>query len=87
MNIQPTQKTDGQETIELFELWQDMLIAGFAPDWKRYEKEFFEYYGDKVASPRAPLYLMFCAFVGALDLAAAAAKEKDLDQEDTETAK
>ena len=87
MNIQPTQKTDGQEAIELFELWQDMLKAGLTPDCKRYEKEFFEYYGDKVASPKAPLYLMFCAFVGALDLADAAAKEKDLDQEDTETAK
>ena len=87
MNIQPTQKTDGQDAIELFELWQDMLKAGLTPDCKRYEKEFFEYYGDKVASPKAPLYLMFCAFVGALDLADAAAKEKDLDQEDTETAK
>jgi len=40
MNIQPTQKTDGQEAVELFELWQDMLIAGLAPDCKRYEKEF-----------------------------------------------
>jgi len=40
-----------------------------------------------VASPQAPFYLMFCAFVGALDLAEAASKEKDLDQDDTETAK
>jgi hypothetical protein len=87
MNTQPTQKTDGQEAIEPFELWQDMLIAGLAPDCKRYEKEFFEFYGDRVASPQAPFYLMFCAFVGALDLAEAAGKEKDLDQEDTETAK
>lgn len=86
MNTQP--KTAGQEAIELFELWQDMLIAGLAPDCKRYEKDFFDFYGDRVGSPQTPFYLMFCAFVGALDLAEAAAdNKKDLDQEDTETAK
>lgn len=77
--------SEGEFNVAMFELWQDGAISGKLPDAKRFEKEFFEYYGDTVASPQAPFYLMFCAFVGALDLADAL--RKDLDQEDTETAK
>ena len=77
--------SEGEFNVAMFELWQDRAISGKLPDAKRFEKEFFEFYGDKVNGTKAPFYLMFCAFVGALDLAEAL--RKDLDQEDTETAK
>lgn len=71
---QPKQElTDGQAAIKNFELYQTLAINGQLPDSKRYEKEFFEHYGSIVKSRKAPLYLMFCAFVGALDLVDAVA--------------
>lgn len=89
MTTQPKQDfidelTEGQAAVMSFDLWQDVILSGLLPDAKRFEKEFFEFYGDRVASPKAPIYLMFCAFVGGMDFANNA---KDLDQEDTETAK
>ena len=52
-----------------FELWQDMLIAGTAPDVKRYEKEVLDFYGDMLAGTHAPFYFMFMGFLGGLDFA------------------
>lgn len=68
-NMQNKQEelTAGQIAVRLFDIWQDFIIDGSLPDCKRYEKEFFEFYGDSVASTKAPYYLMFCAFVGAMD--------------------
>ncbi len=69
-NMQNKQEelTAGQAAVRLFDIWQEFIIDGSLPDCKRYEKEFFEFYGDSVASTQAPYYLMFCAFVGAMDL-------------------
>lgn len=57
-----------QGIVLAFDLWQEMLVNGKIPDCKRYRDEFFEYYGDCVNGEKAPFYLMFCAFVGALDM-------------------
>ena len=87
MNTQP--KTEGQEAVENFNFYIDLLTTGQIADSKRFDKEFFEAY--PLVKPNSPMHLMFCSFVGALDLAAAAYEaaesKKDLDQEDTETAK
>lgn len=74
-----------QEYLEAFELWQGLQLKQEMPDSRRFEKEFFEVYGDQVTSTKAPWYLMFCAFVGGVELALELLK--GLDQEDTETAK
>lgn len=60
--------TEGQMAVLVFETWMDMLVKGEVPDCKRYHDEFFEYYKGQVKSDKAPIYLMFCAFVGAMDL-------------------
>ena len=57
-----------QGVVLAFELWQEMLVNGKIPDCKRYHDEFFKRYGDCVNGEKAPFYLMFCAFVGALDM-------------------
>ena len=57
-----------QWVVLAFDLWQEMLVNGEIPDCKRYHDAFFEYYGDYVNGEKAPFYLMFCAFVGALDM-------------------
>ena len=69
-NMQNKQEklTEGQATVRLFDIWQEFILDGSLPDCKRYEKEFFEFYGDIVASSQTAYYLMFCAFVGAMDL-------------------
>lgn len=51
----------------LFNSWMKLTVDGSLPDCKRYKKEFFEFYGDRVESEQSPFYLMFCAFVGAYD--------------------
>ena len=60
--------TLGQAAVSLFDMWLDMMINGEVPDCKRYEDEFFEYYGASVASRESPLYMMFCSFIGAIDM-------------------
>lgn len=88
MNTQP--KTEGQEAVENFNFYIDLLTTGQIADSKRFDKEFFEAY--PLVKPNSPLHMMFCSFVGALDLAEAATEavesiKKDSDQDDTETAK
>lgn len=60
--------TDGQSAVILYDTWQEMLINKEVPDCKRYHNEFFKFYGDMVKSEQAPFYLMFCAFIGAMDI-------------------
>lgn len=60
--------TEGQAMVLVFDMWQEMLINGQIPDCKRYHDDFFEFYGGNVKSDKAPFYLMFCAFVGAMDM-------------------
>lgn len=60
--------TDGQASVLLYYMWQEMLLNGEVPDCKRYRDEFFDYYGECVKSENAPFYLMFCAFVGGIDM-------------------
>lgn len=60
--------TEGKAAVLVFEAWMEMLVNGEVPDCKRYHDDFFEYYGNKVKSDKAHFYLMFCAFVGAMDL-------------------
>ena len=69
-NMQNKQEelTAGQAAVMLFDFWIKHIVDGSLPDCKRYEKEFFEFYGDRVESKQSPFYLMFCAFVGAMDL-------------------
>ena len=68
-NMQNKQEklTAGQAAVMLFDFWTEHIVDGSLPDCNRYEKEFFEFYGDRVESKQAPFYLMFCAFVGAYD--------------------
>lgn len=65
--MQETNLTDGQAAVELFELWMELFGSGELPDSKRYRNEFFTAFGGRVTE-HAPIYLMFCAFVGALDM-------------------
>ena len=66
--MQELNLTEGQMAVLLFEKWMGMLVEGKIPDCKRYHDEFFEYYKGQVKSEKAPFYLMFCAFIGAMDL-------------------
>lgn len=52
-----------------FELWQDTLLNGTAPDPKRYEAEVLDFYKDILAGRHAPFYFMFMGFLGGLDFA------------------
>lgn len=58
----------GQAAVQLFNMWFDMATNGELPDCKRYGNEFFEVYDDSTVTEGSPLYLMFCAFVGAIDM-------------------
>lgn len=69
--LQPNQKlTEGECAIALFEAYLDEIVKGTLPDPDRFKKDFFEVYDGIVKSPKAPYYLMFCAFVGAMDMVA-----------------
>lgn len=61
--------TEAQAAIMCFELWQDMLINGTAPDPKRYESEVLDFYKGILAGTHAPFYFMFMGFIGGLDFA------------------
>ena len=56
--------SEGEFNVAMFELWQDGAISGKLPDAKRFEQEFFEFYGDKVNGTKAPFYLMFAPLWG-----------------------
>ena len=60
--------SEGKAAVLAYDMWQEMLVNGEIPDCKRYHDEFFELYKDVVANEKAPFYLMFCAFVGAMDI-------------------
>lgn len=91
MSTQPKQDfTEGQEAVANFNFYIDLFTSGKLPDGKRYDEDFFKAY--PYVKPNSPFHMMFCTFVGALDLAAAATeaaenRKKDLDQEDAETTK
>ena len=59
--------TEAQAAIMCFELWQDMLLNGTAPDPKRYEAEVLDFYKDVLAGRHAPFYFMFMGFLGGMD--------------------
>lgn len=61
--------TEAQAAIMCFELWQDMIITGTAPDPKRYDAEVLDFYKGILAGTHAPLYFIFMGFIGGLDFA------------------
>lgn len=68
--------TEEQTMVLAFKKWQELLVQGEVPDCKRCHDEFFEYYGGLVNGEGAPFYLMFCAFVGAMDMIDLIEREK-----------
>lgn len=58
----------GQAVVQLFNQWFDMMVNGELPDCKRYRNEFFEVYDVSTVAEDSSLYLMFCSFVGAIDM-------------------
>lgn len=69
--------TEAQAAIMCFELWQDMLINGTAPNPKRYEAEVLDFYKGILAGTHAPFYFMFMGFLGGLDFADMAEKAQE----------
>ncbi len=61
-------KLTAQKALELFHLWEDLIISGELPNPKRFNQDFLKFYEGEVKSEQAPYTLMFNAFVGALDL-------------------
>ena len=78
--------TEAQAAITCFELWQDMLINGTAPDPKRYEAEVLDFYKDVIKGKHAPFYFMFIGFLGGLDFADMTKKEMEEGQPEEEPA-
>ena len=68
MDTKNNTTNEGQATVFLFDTWIDLLTKGEISDCKRYHDDFFNSYGEQVKDEKAPLYLMFCAFVGAMDI-------------------
>lgn len=80
----------GEEALDYFNFYIELLSQNKIDAYK-FEKEFFESFPD-CKSTKAPLYLMFASFVGAIDalqmLLDFADKEKGLGAEQaTETTK
>lgn len=67
--------TDGQVAVMVFDKWQDLLTQGEIADCRRFHDDFFASYGKEVQGDTAPYYLMFCAFVGAMDMVDMVEKE------------
>jgi len=82
-------REEGIEAVCNFNFYIDLLTTGKIADSKRFDKEFFEAY--PMAKPSSPMHLMFCAFVGAIDLVIeseiAAEKRKNSSDATTETTK
>ncbi len=55
------------EVIYAFELWATLQSAGALKDSMRYDADLLKHYPE-ITHPKAPLVLMFNAFVGAIDL-------------------
>ena len=74
MNTDNTRDTEiieeGREAVLNFNFYIDLFTSGKLPDGKRFDKAFFEAY--PYVKENSPLHMMFCTFVGALDLAQAA---------------
>ena len=71
MNTDNTRDTEiieeGREAVLNFQLYLNMFTSGELPDGKRFDNEFFEMY--PFVKPNSLFHMMFCTFVGALDLA------------------
>lgn len=82
-------REEGIEAVCNFNFYIDLLTTGKIADSKRFDKEFFEAY--PMVKPSSPMHLMFCAFVGAIDLVIeseiAAEKRKNSSDATTETTK
>lgn len=61
--------TEAQAAIMCFEIWQEMIINGTAPDPRRYEAEVLDFYEGVLAGTNARFYFMFMGFIGGLDFA------------------
>lgn len=68
MKTDNVQVTEGQTVILLYDMWIEMLGNGEILDCKRFSEDFFASYGKEIQSEKAPFYLMFCAFVGGMDM-------------------
>ncbi len=84
-------REEGIEAVCNFNFYIDLLTTGKIADSKRFDKEFFEAY--PMVKPSSPMHLMFCAFVGAIDLviesekAAEERAKKESSDATTETTK
>ncbi len=95
MNTDNTRDTEiieeGREAVLSFDFYIDLLTTGQIADSKRFNKEFFEAY--PYVKENSPFHMMFCAFVGALDLVEASEKaaeeraKKESSDATTETTK